>query len=103
VYILVWEFQVKPGRVADFERIYATDGPWVQLFKKHPGYLGTELLQALDDPQRYITLDRWSSSQAYNSFHAKWQDEYKELDERCKDLTARESFLGTLSPLQSGE
>src|SRR5215208_7498983 len=103
MYIMVWEYQVKPGRVADFEEIYASDGLWTQLFKKQADFLSTELLQDSDHPQRYITIDRWASSEAYNSFHTKWQDEYKALDEHCKDFTDRESFLGTLLPLQSGE
>lgn len=102
MYVIIWEYQVKPERVADFESIYAPEGTWAQLFKKRAGYLGTELLRDSNHPQRYITIDRWVSSEAYNSFQAKWQDEYKALDEHCKDLTDCESFLGTFSPAHPG-
>src|SRR3990172_7069506 len=97
MHVVIWEYAVKADRVAEFEGIYATQGAWAQLFKKHPGYLGTELLRDVNHPQRYVTIDRWASSEAYNSFQVKWQDEYKELDARCENLTDRESLLGTLS------
>ncbi len=94
MYVIIWEYQVKAERVTEFETIYDSKGTWAQLFRKHPGYLGTDLLRDSNDPQRYITIDRWVSSEAYNSFQAKWQDEYKKLDARCENLTDSESFLG---------
>ncbi len=100
--VIIWEYQVKAERVIEFERIYASNGVWVELFRKEEGYLGTQLLRDSNHSQRYITMDRWVSSQAYNSFQAKWQDEYKALDERCKDLTDSESFLGTFSSAHPG-
>lgn len=96
MYVIIWEYHVKVERLTEFENIYASTGAWAQLFKKHPGYLGTELLRDLNETQRYITIDRWVSSEAYNSFQAKWQAEYKKLDARCENLTGSESFLGTL-------
>jgi heme-degrading monooxygenase HmoA len=95
MYIVIWEYQVKADRVAEFEEIYSAEGAWVQLFQKGTGYLGTQLLRDSQQPGRYITIDRWVSSEAYNSFKANLQTEYKELDARCGNLTERESFLGT--------
>ena len=96
MYVIIWEYQVKAEHSDAFEEIYGSDGAWTQLFKKHPGYLGTELLHDSTHPQRYITIDRWTSAEAYNSFQSEWQDEYKELDARCEALADSESFLGTL-------
>ncbi|MGB8984580.1 MAG: antibiotic biosynthesis monooxygenase family protein [Anaerolineales bacterium] len=94
MYIVIWEYQVKADRVAEFEEIYGAEGVWVQLFQKGTGYLGTELLRDSKQPRRYITIDRWVSAEAYNSFQAEWQAEYKELDAHCGNLTEHESFLG---------
>jgi heme-degrading monooxygenase HmoA len=96
MYLVFWEYHVKVERVSKFEEIYAAQGAWARLFQKHPGYPGTELLRDSKDPQRYLTIDRWTSAEAYNSFRAEWQDEYKKLDERCDSLTDREASLSTL-------
>ncbi len=102
MYVIIWEYEVKADHVTEFEGIYGPEGAWAQLFKKHPGYLGSELLRDSDQSQRYITIDRWTSSEAYNSFQAKWQDEYNELDTRCESFMDSESFLGTLSLVGPG-
>ena len=102
MYLILWEYQVKADQITEFEKTYGPEGAWSELFQKHPGYLGSELLRDVSQPQRYITIDRWASSEAYNSFQAKWQDEYKELDARCESFMDSESFLGTLSPVGPG-
>ena len=102
MYVIIWEYHVKPEHVDGFERTYGSEGEWVELFKKHPSFLGTELLRNANHPQRYITIDRWISAEAYNSFRAARQDEYRALDALCESLTDRELLLGALSPIQSG-
>lgn len=99
MYIAIWEYQVKADCITVFEETYSAEGDWAQLFKKHPGYLGTELLRNAQQPRRYITIDRWVSFEAYNSFKAEWQAEYRELDAHCEHLTDRETFLGDFSSI----
>jgi hypothetical protein len=41
---ILWRYRVKPEHRGDFERAYGPDGDWANLFRRHPGYLGTELL-----------------------------------------------------------
>jgi heme-degrading monooxygenase HmoA len=102
MYVVIWEYQVKADRTAEFENIYGENGAWVELFKNGNGYLGTVLLRDTSNHYHYLTVDRWVSSEAYNAFRATWQAEYKALDERCTDLTESESFLGTFSSAQPG-
>lgn len=102
MYVIIWEYQVKAEQLAAFEKIYASDGAWAELFSKDEGYLGTELLRDPTHPQRYITIDRWISSRAYHSFVAKRKQDYDHLDSRCKDLTEYEALVGTLSPVRPG-
>jgi heme-degrading monooxygenase HmoA len=94
MYVIVWEYQVKAGREADFEDIYSANGLWTKLFRKAKGYLGTELLRDPNDSHRYITIDRWTSSQDHESFLSQWRTEYAALDAQSEGLTENESLLG---------
>jgi heme-degrading monooxygenase HmoA len=94
MYVIVWEYQVKAEHVEDFEKIYGASGTWVNLFRRESGYFGTELLCDEQNPQRYLTIDRWVSSQAYHNFLARHQEQYETLDAKCNELTERETLLG---------
>lgn len=94
MYLIIWEYQVKADRLAEFEGIYSASGAWVQLFKKSKGFLETELLCDEDRANRYMTIDRWNSSQDYEQFQTKWKSEYEELDTLCKNLTEQENLVG---------
>jgi heme-degrading monooxygenase HmoA len=94
MYVILWEYQVKPEKQSEFERLYASDGAWAELFKKGTGYLGTELLRAENQSNRCLTLDRWASKKEYEHFLAEWETDYKALDARCEDLTETERLAG---------
>jgi len=94
MYIIIWEYEVKPASLAEFENIYAPDGAWAKLFKKQAGYIGTELLRDENQPQRYLTIDQWATQEDYEAFRTKWKKEYEALDAQCEGLTERESLLG---------
>ena len=69
-------------------------GDWARLFRRGEGYLGTELLRDAADPGRYLTLDRWTSRAAWESFRAGHLAEYEAIDRLCEALTAAEARLG---------
>lgn len=94
MYIIFWEYEVNKDRQSEFEKLYAANGKWVDLFKRAEGYLGTELLKDATNTQRYITIDRWISREAYEDFLTQWKEEYNMLDERCEGLTSRETLIG---------
>ncbi len=87
MYVIVWEFQVSPERLAAFERAYGPDGDWAAFFKRSDAYRGAELLRA----QRG---DRWDSRQAYQDFNERFDAEYAALDERLAELCDLEVCLG---------
>jgi heme-degrading monooxygenase HmoA len=99
MYVIIWEFHVKAGRQKDFEKMYSPNGTWAKLFKRAPGYLNTELIHDPKHPQRYMTIDRWISSEAYDAFRAKWREDYDALDAHCRSLTDREAQLGAFTEL----
>lgn len=94
MYVAIWEYRVKADHVADFEQIYSVNGAWAKLFRKADGFLGTELLRDPNAPRRYITIDRWDSSNHYGSFMSRWKTDYETLDTQCEGLTETESFVG---------
>jgi heme-degrading monooxygenase HmoA len=97
MYMIIWEYRVKRGRKSQFEAIYSPDGAWAKLFSKEAGYLGTTFLRDTNDAQRYVTIDRWTSREAYENFLNRRQKEYQALDAHCEELTEEESVLGKLN------
>lgn len=93
-YVAVWEFRVHADRRTEFERRYGPEGAWAGLFRRAEGYLGTELLHDRNDDLRYLTIDRWTTPDAYQSFHARFAEPYASLDRDCARLTAYEAALG---------
>jgi len=92
-HVILWEFRVRPGSEPAFEAAYGPEGDWAVLFRRAPGYLGTELLRA-PEAGRYVTIDRWLSSAAFEAFREVHRADYDDLDRRCAGLTLEETPLG---------
>ena len=93
-YIYLWRFVVRPGSEAAFEAAYGPDGEWVRLFREADGYLGTWLLRDQAAPYTYLTVDRWASREAWESFRAARSADWEAIDRRCQALTEREEEIG---------
>lgn len=91
----VWEFEVSASTEAEFRRQYGPNGAWVQLFRQDPAYIETLLLRDASVPGRYLTIDRWRSIGAYQSFRERNSKQYNALGKACEKLTTREACLGT--------
>lgn len=96
-YSYIWQFEVAPDRVDDFERHYAPGGSWTDLFKLGRGYVGTVLLKDRENPLRYLTIDTWESAEAYRQFRASFEARYRGLDTVCAGFTTSEVSLGEFS------
>jgi heme-degrading monooxygenase HmoA len=94
MHLVVWEFELQPGSERSFETMYGPDGPWVGLFRRDPGWAGTELLRDTQNPKRYLTIDRWRSAQAYDSFLTAAGPEYQEIDRAGEGFTVIERLVG---------
>ena len=71
---LVFSYEVR--ETAEFERVYGPEGEWAQFFREGNGYVGTELLRDVEHAGRYLVVDRWESTDAYNAFVAEHREEY---------------------------
>lgn len=95
MFVVVWQFEIAEEKIAAFESCYGPEGPWAQLFRTSPDYLGTELLRDAYVTGSYITIDRWSSEDAYRAFRKTHDADYEALDRNCDALTNRETRIGT--------
>ena len=99
MYVILWRFLPLEGRESEFERAYGPSGEWALLFRRDDGYLGTELLRSSEDSREYLTLDRWVSRTAYETFRRRFSSEYLRLDRLFEELTEEETPLGTFEML----
>jgi heme-degrading monooxygenase HmoA len=79
----------------EFERAYGADGEWAQFFRQGAGYIGTELLRDVEEPDRYLVIDRWESTDAYNAFVAEHADEYVRRSDETSLYYLHELQMGT--------
>jgi hypothetical protein len=94
MYRIVWEYDVRPEQIEQFEQVYGPDGLWAKFFRNSGDYLGTELFRSLASAPRFITLDSWRSRAAYEHFRKAYSTDYAQLDQWCERLVAHERTLG---------
>jgi hypothetical protein len=93
-YLILWEYEVRPGLEAQFEKIYGSSGDWACLFSSSSMYYGTYLHSDSKHPRRYSTHDLWASASAFEEFRDQHATEYAVLDRECEKLTLWEKQIG---------
>ncbi len=94
MFVALWEYEVKPSCEERFEKVYGPEGDWAKLFRRDVNYQETTLLRDVARPTIYLTLDFWSSRQAYERFLEAHAAEHKALDTEGEKLTLRERRIG---------
>ena len=79
----------------EFERAYGPEGEWAAFFREGAGYVGTELLRDVENPGRYLVVDRWESREAYQRFVEERRDEYMRRVDETAFYYDSELRLGT--------
>lgn len=95
MFVVLWEFEVKPGCEERFETVYDPQGDWASLFHRDANHAGTHLFRDATRPRVYLTADYWHSRMAYEAFLHAQQAEYKKLDAECEGLTLTERHIGS--------
>ena len=98
-YVYIWEYQIRTETEADFLAHYKPDGAWSRLFRRAPGYLGTELYRDRERRDRFITIDRWRSEADFQDFRTRFAAAFDALDHLCSDFATQERRLGTFVPV----
>jgi quinol monooxygenase YgiN len=91
---IVWEFIARADKIQEFEDYYANSGPWAALFRKNAGYHGSLLLRDLQNPRRFLTIDRWENVALHRAMRERCGPEYQELDRAGEILTESELHTG---------
>ncbi len=94
MFVVVWQFEIAEEKIAAFEAAYGPQGSWAQLFRSSSEYQGTELLRDAYVAGLYLTIDRWSSEEAFRTFRRDHDADYEALDRSCDALTTRETRIG---------
>lgn len=103
MFVVLWEFDVKPGSEKRFETVYGPRGEWVRLFQSDPTWRRTLLLRDPFRERTYLTCDFWANKRAYDAFRESNADAYRELDKACEDLTTAEREIGVFQQLDAHE
>jgi quinol monooxygenase YgiN len=67
---IMWQFDVKNGREAEFEQLYGVDGDWTALNRQTRSYLGSSFLHDQNVSSRYIVIEYWSEMVVYEHHRA---------------------------------
>lgn len=94
MYVLLWQYRVRPGSEEHFLEHYGPSGSWARLFGRSEGYLGTDLLRDSERASDFVTVDRWESEAHQQAFLRAFKAEYAALDTECEALTESERLIG---------
>jgi hypothetical protein len=95
MFLVLWEFEVKPGNEERFERVYGAGGDWDSMFRRDSNHAGTYLFRDMAKPRVYLTADYWVTQGAYKDFLQREEAEYKRIDAEAESLTAAERHVGS--------
>jgi heme-degrading monooxygenase HmoA len=101
VIALVFSYEVRDAEA--FERAYGTDGEWAEFFRTAAGFVGTELLRDVEQPGRYLVIDRWESPGAYNAFADENREEYMRRVDDTRFYYEQELRFGTFENVWQSE
>ena len=101
MFLVLWEFEVKPGCEERFQRVYGPGGDWDSLFRRESSHAGTHLFRDISKPRVYLTADYWRSRKAYEEFLQAQGNEYNALDAVSEELTANERHVGSYEQIDS--
>ena len=96
---VVWQFEVKTDRRAEFERMYGVDGPWTKLNRLTRSYLGTSFLRDQSRPSRYLMMEYWSEMVVYEQHRTSRSDAIADLEARRDALVESSEPLGVFTAL----
>jgi heme-degrading monooxygenase HmoA len=97
MFVILWEYEVKPGCEERFVTVYGPDGDWARLFRGDPHYRETRLLRDVSRPRCYCTFDYWDTESSFAQFKAAYEEAYTALDRATEGLTLSERRVITFN------
>jgi quinol monooxygenase YgiN len=96
---IVWQFDVRSGRNADFEELYGANGPWTLLNRGSRSYLGSSFLRDQTVPSRYLMVEYWSEMLIYERHQISHKQKIAELEAQRSALVESMEPLGVFSAI----
>ena len=96
---IVWQFNVKNGREAEFEQLYGADGEWTTMNRHTRSYLGSSFLRDQSEPSRYLVIEYWSEMLVAEQHRAFRTGALAEFESRRTALVESTEPLGVFTAL----
>lgn len=96
---VVWQFDVRPGSTAEFERMYGSDGTWTDLSRRSRSFLGSSFLRDISAETRYLLVEYWSEMMVYEKHMASVRKQLETLEQQRAALVDRMEAVGVFSAL----
>ena len=97
MFLRIWEYDVSEESVDRFIAAYGPVGDWARLFARSDGFIRTELFRSTQTATRFVTVDVWSSEEAWQAFLDRWGASYTELDMILQSLAGGGTLLSESS------
>jgi hypothetical protein len=95
MFLVLWEYEVKPDDRERFEQVYGAGGDWNSLFRSDPNHVETRLFRDTARTDTYLTADYWRTRKAYEEFLFLRSSEYQALDAATEGWTRSERHIGS--------
>ena len=96
---ITWQFEVKKGREAEFEKLYGVDGEWTAMNRHTRSYLGSSFLRDQNRTSRYLVIEYWSEMLVYEQHRDYRSAAIASLEERSAALVDRVEPMGIFTAL----
>ena len=99
MYCYIWSFTVRPEFAKEFQAAYGPEGDWARFFRRDPQYIRTHLLHDRGSLSRFMTIDFWTSYEAWVAFRERNAEEFEALDQTFQQFTIEEVQIGSFDVL----
>ena len=96
---VMWQFDVKPEREKEFEKLYGADGDWTALNRQSRSYLGSSFLRDQNRSSRYLLVEYWSEMLIYEQHRKSRSAMIDAIETRRAELVEAMEPLGIYSAL----
>jgi quinol monooxygenase YgiN len=96
---VIWQFDVKPGREEEFEKLYGAEGEWTALNRRTRSYLGSSFLRDQNRTTRYQLIEYWSEMLVYEQHRTSRSAVIDGIEARRAELVDAMEPLGIYTAL----
>jgi heme-degrading monooxygenase HmoA len=96
---IMWQFEVKKGREAEFEEMYGVEGEWTAINRHTRSYLGSSFLRDQNLTSRYVLIEYWSEMLVHEQHRSYRSSAQAAFDIRRSTVVEKVEPLGVFTAL----